>query len=592
MNRIDQQLKTETAAIVQRLYGISILPEEVIVNTTRKEFAGDYSIVVFPFTKLAKKSPEKIGEEIGQALQDSIPEVSAFNTIKGFLNIEIEANYWCGYLNKSISSPEYAQFDSTGKVVVVEYCGPNTNKPLHLGHIRNMVIGFSMAEILKAVGHEVHKVNIYNDRGIAICKSMVAWLNEGQNKTPESEKVKGDHLVGRYYVLYNTIYEQEVKKLVESGVSLEDAKNQAPILIQAREMLRKWEQNDPQTLDLWNKMNGWVYEGFNKTFKALGVDFEKDYFESAHYLSGKILVEEGLKNGAFFKKEDGSVWVDLTDKGLDEKVLLRSDGTSVYLTQDLGTAEARYHDYKMDTSIYVVANEQDYHFNALKLTLQKLHKPYADGIFHLSYGMVDLPSGKMKSREGTTVDADDLMQEMFDTARVHTEELGKIDGFDEQEANELYRILGLGALKYYLQRVNPKKKMLFDPQESIQFQGDTGPFIQYSYARIQSVLKKYGKEIKQVNPPSSLEPQEKELIIQLYQFPDIIKEAAAQFDPSQVAGYVFALAKVFNKFYAELPILQASEPELIQFRLLLSQATANVIQKAMSLLGISVPERM
>ena len=592
-NDLDQELRIFTSEAVKSLYGPEVSANEIVVNVTRKEFEGDLSVVVFPYTKFSKKSPEQTAAAIGEFIKEKWPVVSHFNVVKGFLNIVFTDQFWLEYLKGSREDAHFGKSASTNNKVVLEYCGPNTNKPLHLGHIRNMVIGYSMANIKAAAGDEVHKVNIYNDRGIAICKSMLAWEKFGNGETPESSGIKGDHLIGKYYVEFDRVYRDQIEKMKKKGLGDDEAKKEAPIIKEAQEMLRKWEAGDPETLQLWSTMNGWVYEGFEETFRILGVDFEKDYYESEMYLKGKSLVKEGLDKGIFYKKSDNSVWVDLTDAGLDEKVLLRSDGTSVYLTQDLGTAQARYEDYKMDESIYVVANEQDYHFKALKLTLQKLREPFADGIHHLSYGMVDLPTGKMKSREGTTVDADDLVKEMMDTAETHTKELGKIEGFTESEAKELYRKLGLGALKYFLLRVNPKKRILFEPEESIQFQGDTGPFIQYTYARIQSVLRKWKEAGRKGSGYSdALDPLEREIILFIQRYPLTIRESAEQYDPSQIANYVYNLAKAYNKFYAELSILNADDDDTASFRIQLSDMTARVIKSAMTLLGIEVPDRM
>ena len=593
MYDLDQELRKATSEAVKALYNADIEADTITVNVTRKEFEGDLSVVIFPLTKFSKKSPEQTAEAVGEALKQKMPSIERYNVVKGFLNILFKDEYWIDFLNKIKDEQNYGTHQSSGKKVVLEYCGPNTNKPLHLGHIRNMVLGYAMANIKKGAGDEVHKVNIYNDRGIAICKSMVAWEKTGNGETPESSGMKGDHLIGKYYVEFDKIYRKQVAELVEQGMPEEQAKKEAPIQKEAQEMLRQWEANDPQVMELWRTMNSWVYEGFDVTYKVLGVDFEKDYYESETYIDGKELVKNGLEQGIFYKKADGSVWVDLTDMGLDEKVLLRSDGTSVYLTQDLGTAQRRYEDFKMEESIYVVADEQEYHFKALKMTLQKLEKPFADGIHHLSYGMVNLPTGRMKSREGTSVDADDLVQEMMDTAKKHTEELGKIEGFSEAEAKELYRVLGLGALKFFLLKVNPKRPMLFDPEESIEFHGDTGPFVQYSYARIQSVLRKWeASGIKGDEYNGTLEPQERELILQLQRFPLTIKEAADNFDPSQIANYVYNLAKAFNKFYAELSIINKEDAARSAFRVKLASEVAEVIKSAMNMLGIEVPERM
>jgi arginyl-tRNA synthetase len=593
MQHLKEQLSIGTAEALHHSFGFVPSSDSISIQFTKKEFDGQLTIVVFPFTRQAKKSPETIAETIGQYLQSKIDVVEGYNVVKGFLNLSIADTYWIQLFNDIATNSQFGKHKPTGKKYVVEYCGPNTNKPLHLGHIRNMLIGYSISNILAAAGHEVHKVNIYNDRGIAICKSMLAWQKFGHGETPKSTGMKGDHFVGKYYVLFATKLNEEIDALMASGMSKEQAANEAALQKEAREMLLRWEQGDEQTLDLWNRMNQWVYAGFEETYQKLGVDFEKAYYESEHYESGKKMVEEGLKKGIFYKKADGSVWVDLTDEGMDEKILLRADGTSVYLTQDIGTAESRYNDYKMDKSVYVVANEQDYHFKALKAALKKLKKPYGEGIYHLSYGMVDLPTGKMKSREGTTVDADDLYDEMLDTAEKHTVELGKIDGFSAAEAKELYRKLGMGALKYFLLKVHPKKKMLFNPQESIEFQGDTGPFIQYTNARISSILRKWqANHSFEGSFPAHINEQELELIMHISRYPETIQFSAGEFDPSQIATYVYALAKLYNKFYVENPILSIEDESLQYFRIILSEMTARTIQSSMGLLGIEVPERM
>lgn len=593
MPTLFESLQEKTREAVHSLYQHEVNAADVQLQLTRKEFEGELTVVVFPFVKIARNKPEAVGEAIGQYLKEHFDPVADFNVIKGFLNLSIADDFWAQLLFDIADDPNFATAQATGQTVVLEYCGPNTNKPLHLGHIRNMVIGYAMAEILSAAGHEVHKVNIYNDRGIAICKSMLAWQLFGNGETPESSGIKGDHLIGKYYVHFAKEYAQEVEGLVAQGMDKDKAKQEAPLQKQAQEMLRQWENGDEQVMELWRTMNGWVYAGFEETYKKLGVDFEKAYYESETYTDGRDMVFDGLEKGLFNKHEDGSIWVDLTDQGMDEKILLRSDGTSVYLTQDLGTAQARYDDYQMDRSIYVVANEQEYHFKALQATLQKLDKPFADGIYHLSYGMVDLPTGKMKSREGTTVDADDLYDEMVQTAATTTKELGKSDGLNEEEAQALYSMIGMGALKYFLLRVNPKKRILFDPQESIDFQGDTGPFIQYTHARIRSVHRKWeaaGKPTGAFSGP--LSALERQLVLHLYRYPQVVQEAAADYDPSHIANYVFALAKTYNRFYADHPILQGDNDGQKYFRVQLSQLTAATIARSMKLLGIDVPEQM
>jgi len=580
-----------TVKAVKQLYQTDITPADVSLQETRKEFEGQVTIVTFPFTKFSRKSPEQTGSEIGEYLKNELAEVSAFNVIKGFLNISISSAYWITQLYQAVNADDFGVFKPNGKKVMVEYSSPNTNKPLHLGHVRNNLLGYSVAQILTAAGYEVIKANLVNDRGIHICKSMLAWQNWGNGETPESTGEKGDHLVGKYYVIFDKEYKKQIEELKAAGQTEEKAKKNAPLIKQAQEMLLQWEAGDDKVIDLWQTMNGWVYEGFAKTYEKLGVAFDKYYYESNTYLLGKDIVEEGLANGVFFKKDDGSVWIDLTEDGLDQKLILRGDGTSVYITQDMGTAQLKYDDFKMDESIYVVGNEQDYHFKVLFLILQKLGKSWAKGLFHLSYGMVDLPSGKMKSREGTVVDADDLIAEMESTAKKVTEELGKINDFSEEEKTELYHTIGMGALKYFLLKVDPKKRLLFDPNESVDFQGHTGPFIQYTHARIKSVLSR--ANITNVEAqPTELAPAERDLIVILTQFTEVIKQAAASFNPGAIANYVYEIAKAYNKFYHEHSILQAEDELDKQFRLQLSLASAKVISKGMALLGIAVPERM
>lgn len=575
------------------LYQTEISADKIVIQETRKEFEGQVTAVTFPFTKFSKKTPEQTGAEIGEYLRAAVPEVESFNVIKGFLNISITDEYWIEQLLSKVSEASFGQSAPNGKRVMVEYSSPNTNKPLHLGHIRNNLLGYSVAEILTADGYEVIKVNLVNDRGIHICKSMLAWELYGNGETPESSGLKGDHLVGKYYVWFDQEYKKQIAELISAGQTEEEAKKNAPIMRQAQEMLLKWEAGDKAVKDLWSKMNAWVYAGFSVTYKRLGVDFEKYYYESDTYLLGKNTIQEGLDKNVFFKKEDGSVWIDLTEDGLDQKLVLRADGTSVYITQDLGTAQLKYDDFKMDESIYVVGNEQDYHFKVLFLILQKLGKTWAKGLFHLSYGMVDLPSGKMKSREGTVVDADEIMDEMILTAQQRTEELGKVEGFSEAEKESLYNMIGLGALKFFLLKVEPKKRLLFDPNESIDFQGHTGPFIQYTHARIRSVLAKaaYDKKMTE-NYSATLTAIERELIVCLTKYPDIIEASAKEYSPAQVANYIFELAKLFNKFYHEESILKAEDMRVRNFRLDLSAAVSSVIKKGMALLGISVPDRM
>jgi arginyl-tRNA synthetase len=580
-----------TVKAVKALYQTDINPSDVSLQETRREFDGQVTIVTFPFTKFSKKSPEQTGAEIGGYLKNKLTEVSAFNVIKGFLNISISSTYWIEQLNNVISADDFAVFKPNGKKVMVEYSSPNTNKPLHLGHVRNNLLGYSVTQILNAAGYEVVKANLVNDRGIHICKSMLAWQKFGNGETPESTGEKGDHLVGKYYVIFDKEYKKQIDELKIAGQTEQDAKKNAPLIKEAQEMLLKWEAGDDKVIDLWQTMNGWVYEGFAQTYEKMGVAFDQYYYESNTYLLGKDIVEEGLSKGVFFKKDDGSVWIDLTDEGLDQKLVLRADGTSVYITQDMGTAQLKYDDYQMDESIYVVGNEQDYHFKVLFLILQKLGKSWAKGLYHLSYGMVDLPSGKMKSREGTVVDADDLIAEMEATAKEQTIALGKTNDFSEEEKEQLYHTIGMGALKYFLLKVDPKKRLLFDPNESVDFQGHTGPFIQYTHARIKSVLSK-GNISGVDTDPADLAPEERDLIVLLTQFPDIIKQAAAAYHPGLIANYAYEIAKGYNKFYHEHSILQAEDELVKQFRLQLSAASAKVISRAMALLGILVPERM
>ena len=571
--------------------------EQLSLAPTKKEFEGSYTFVVFPFLKQSQLSPEATATQLGNYLKTEVAAVKDFNVVKGFLNLVVAQEEWITLFKQVYSSPSFGQLPGNGQKVMVEYSSPNTNKPLHLGHLRNNFLGYSVAELLKASGYEVVKANLVNDRGIHICKSMVAYQHFGNGETPASSGLKGDHLAGKYYVLFDSHYKAQQKGLMEGGQSEEDAKKNAPLLLEAQEMLRKWEDQDPEVIELWSKMNGWVYAGFDGTYKRMGVDFDVTYYESNTYLLGKDIVEEGLSKGVFFKKENGSVWVDLTDEGLDEKLVLRGDGTSVYITQDMGTADLKYLDHKINKSVYVVGNEQDYHFDVLFKIMRKLGRSYGPGLYHLSYGMVDLPTGKMKSREGTVVDADELMEEMVATAAHHTKELGKIEGFTEAQAIELYEMLGMGALKYFLLKVDPKKRMLFNPQESIEFQGNTGPFIQYSHARIAAILRKaeqIGVDLSAdsfVNL-SELAETESALIQLLNDFERRIKMAAEEYSPAILAQYLFDLAKEYNRFYAELPIFHEKDSQLQSFRVALSLQTAKTIKRGMSLIGIQVPERM
>ena len=588
-NTIAEHIQQAVSVLYQSEIGI----DSIVIQETRKEFEGQVTAVTFPFTKLSKKTPEQTGAEIGEYLKEHIQEVTGFNVIKGFLNLSISDSYWIDQLLNNILNEGFGRFPANGKRVMVEYSSPNTNKPLHLGHVRNNLLGYSVAEILSANGYEVIKVNLVNDRGIHICKSMLAWQLFGNGETPESSGLKGDHLVGKYYVIFDREYKKQFADLMAEGQTEENAKKNAPVIRQAQEMLLDWEAGDPEVIALWSMMNSWVYAGFEQTYNQLGVDFAKYYYESDTYLLGKDTIDEGLEKGVFFKKEDGSVWIDLTDDGLDQKLVLRADGTSVYITQDLGTAQLKYDDFKMDQSIYVVGNEQDYHFKVLFLILQKLGKSWAKGLYHLSYGMVDLPSGKMKSREGTVVDADELMDDMILTAQERTEELGKVDGFSEAEKADLYNMIGLGALKFFLLKVEPKKRLLFDPNESIDFQGHTGPFIQYTHARIRSVLAKADYKTRiSIEHLLELTILEKELIVNLSKYPDVISAAAKEYSPAHIANYIFELAKLFNKFYHEESILKAEDSNVKNFRLDLAAATAAIINKGMALLGIRVPARM
>jgi arginyl-tRNA synthetase len=566
----------------------------ISLQPTRKDFEGSYTFVVFPYVKALRKSPVELGNAIGNYLVANSGVVSAFNVVQGFLNLSIADSAFIGLFDTIFKNKSFGQLPDKNETVMVEYSSPNTNKPLHLGHLRNNFLGFSIAQILSANGYKVVKTNLVNDRGIHICKSMLAYQKFGNGETPESSGVKGDHLVGKYYVEFDKHYKVEIKALEEKGLSEDDAKKQAPLLLEAQEMLLKWENNDPVTIALWEKMNEWVFAGFNLTYEKMGVSFDKIYRESNTYLLGKKFVEEGLKSGVFFQKEDNSVWIDLTDEGLDQKLVLRKDGTSVYITQDIGTAELKYNDFKMSKSVYVVGNEQDYHFEVLFKIIKKLGSPYSEGLYHLSYGMVDLPSGKMKSREGTVVDADDLMQEMTDTARERTMELGKTEGFAEAEANELYNTLAMGALKYFLLKVDPKKRMLFNPEESIDFQGHTGTFIQFAHARICSILRKAHEKgiIGKTNDYHVLHEAEREVIYLLSQYPQIVADAGRELSPALISQYAYDLAKAYSRFYNEVNIFNEPDPNAQAFRVAFSGVVGETISKAMALLGISVPSRM
>ncbi len=569
--------------------------DEFEIQPTRKEFEGDYTLVVFPLLRQLKSNPQELATKIGASVCDHTAEVQDFNVVKGFLNLSLSDSYFKDLLQNIHQTKDFGRHQNNGKVVMVEYSSPNTNKPLHLGHIRNNLLGYAVAEILKASGAKVYKTQIINDRGIHICKSMVAWREFGNGETPESSGEKGDHLVGKYYVLFDKKYREQQSELQSQGYTAEEASKEAPIFKEAQKMLLQWEASDSQTVALWEKMNSWVYSGFSQTYKRLGVDFDQLYYESDTYLLGKEVVQEGLDKDIFYKKEDGSVWIDLTPDGLDEKIVLRSDGTAVYMTQDIGTAIQRVKDYQDITGmVYTVGNEQDYHFKVLFLILNKLGYDWSKDLYHLSYGMVDLPSGKMKSREGTVVDADDLMQDMHNTAKNISEELGKIEDFTDTQKDDLFDVIGLGALKYHILKVDPRKRILFDPQESVDFQGNTGPFIQYTYARIQSILRKntYDLQGVQIDSSISFEGIEKELIKNLNQFPETIALAANQYSPALVANYTYQLVKTFNSFYQQLSILGEEDERKKVFRLILAHNTAQVIENAMALLGIRVPQRM
>jgi len=591
MINIEEFISGVVARAAEELYGAS---DNLQIQKTRKEFEGDYTVVVFPLLRASRKSPEATATELGEKIVASTPEIKSFNVIKGFLNLSVDASFWSARFKEIVETENYGIAPSSGRTIMIEYSSPNTNKPLHLGHIRNNLLGYSVATILKANGHNVIKVNLVNDRGIHICKSMLAWQLYGNGETPESSGMKGDHLVGKYYVEFDKHFKAEIKALVAEGKSEDEAKKCAPVMLAAQEMLRKWEAKDPEVYALWEKMNGWVYDGFDVTYKAMGVDFDKVYYESQTYLLGKSLVEEGLKKGVFFRKEDNSVWIDLEADGLDQKLLLRGDGTSVYMTQDLGTALSRFEENKLDDMIYVVGNEQNYHFQVLKLVLKKLGYEWSDNIFHLSYGMVELPEGKMKSREGTVVDADDLIADMIGTAREMSDELGKLDGCSEEEAAKISEMVGLGALKYFILKVDPKKTMLFDPRESIDFNGNTGPFIQYTHARIRSIMRKADEAGINTDSYLSAEllPEEVELIKALSEYPATVRTAGQQFAPSVVAAYAYDLAKQFNGYYHDHSILKEENEAVRALRLKLASEVARTIRSAMSLLGIAVPERM
>ena len=591
--RLEQVLEQKVKEAVHSIYEVELPTVEF--QPTRKDFEGDITAVVFPMLRFVKGNPVEIGTKIGEYLQENVSEIEKFNVVKGFLNLVVSDQFYLEFFTSIFNQEQFGyQPTNSRDALMVEYSSPNTNKPLHLGHIRNNLLGYSVAEILKAAGHKVYKTQIINDRGIHICKSMLAWQKFGDQETPKTSGLKGDHLVGKYYVEFDKEYKKEIAQLVAEGMSQAEAEKEAPILKEAQEMLRKWESGDEGVVELWKKMNGWVYEGFDTTYKNLGVDFDTLYYESNTYLLGRDVVNEGLSKGVFFKKEDGSVWIDLTDEGLDEKIVLRSDGTAVYMTQDIGTAIQRVTDFSdINGMVYTVGNEQDYHFKVLFLILKKLGYSWAEKLYHLSYGMVDLPSGKMKSREGTVVDADDLILSMEETAAQISQELGKLDGYSEDDKQALYRTIGLGALKYYILKVDPKKRILFNPEESVDFQGNTGPFIQYTYARIQSILRKgNGTGSAAIDMNMDLHAKEKELLKLIQLFPEKIQEAADNYSPALIANYTYDLVKAFNSFYQQVSIL--GEPNTVKrdFRILLCSKVGEVIQDAFRLLGINVPERM
>lgn len=581
-----------TLQAIENLYRFELSKSDVSFQPTRKEFTGDITLVIFPLLRYSKKSPEQTGHDIGEYIKNHVEEVAFYTVIKGFLNFAMSDAYWLSCLEEICDNQAFGLASPKQKRVVVEFSSPNTNKPLHLGHVRNNVLGYSLSEILSAAGYDVIRACLVNDRGIHISKSMIAWEKFGDGETPESSGLKGDHLVGKYYVLFEKEYRKQIAELVASGLSDEDARKTAPLIMDAQVMLQRWEAKEPAVLDLWKMMNAWVYAGFEQTYHRLGIHFDKFYYESDTYLLGKDIIAVGLNKGVFYRRDDGSVWIDLREQGLDEKLVLRADGTSVYITQDLGTAELKFRDFHMDESVFVVGNEQDYHFKVLFLILDKLGEPWVKKQFHMSYGMVDLPSGKMKSREGTVVDADELMDEMLVTSRAKTEELGKAGEFSEAEKENLYRQLGMGALKFFLLRVDPRKRLLFDPLESIDFQGTTGPFVQYSYARIRSILRKTAMVRPWKGVDHRLNDDERNVIRQLFAFRETVQEAASEMRPDIVASYLYELARLYNRFYHEHQVLVADDERLQQFRLNLCLQTSLILRRGMSFLGIEVPEQM
>jgi len=592
--KLEEDIKTHIKNAFKSIFEVELDSAQLFLQPTRKEFEGTHTFVVFPFLKTSQKSPEATAVAIGDYLKSRSAMIKGYNVVKGFLNLEIDSSVWGACLGDMLSNENWGQLPSNGKKVMVEFSSPNTNKPLHLGHLRNNFLGDAMSRIIEAAGYQVKRTNLVNDRGIHICKSMLAYKRWGKGETPETAKLKGDHLAGKYYVLFDRYYKEEIAAMVVQGISEEEAKKQAPILVEAQEMLQKWEQKDTEVMTLWYNMNTWVYAGFEKTYQTMGIEFDAIYKESETYLLGKDIIEEGLKKKVFYQREDGSVWIDLKEEGLDEKLVMRSDGTSVYITQDIGTCDFKYEDFAMDQSVYVVGNEQDYHFNVLFAIMKKMGRPYGDGLYHLSYGMVDLPSGKMKSREGTVVDADELMDEMFKTAAKHTRELGKIEGLTEEESKSLFRMVGLGALKFFLLKVDPKKRMLFDPKESIEFQGHTGPFVQYTHARISAILRRASTDgiNEALSPIQEMHRREQILLAHLVRFEEVILQAARDYSPALLAQYVYDLAKDYNGFYQELSIFNEPDAHLVTFRIGLSRLTAKVIRHSMNLLGIEVPNRM
>jgi arginyl-tRNA synthetase len=595
---IESRLIETVIEAVHKIYDQAPDEKTIQIQKTRKDFDGDFTLVVFPLLRISKKPPEQTATELGDYLQENVKEIESYNVIKGFLNLSIDKSFWLSFLNSVGTNPNYGFVNesSDSNTVMIEYSSPNTNKPLHLGHIRNNLLGYSVAQILKSQGNKVVKVNLVNDRGIHICKSMLAWQKWGEGITPEKAGKKGDHLVGEFYVKFDQEYKKEISELIENGLSEDDAKKNAPLILEAQEMLRKWEAEDQEIRDLWKEMNSWVLAGFDITYKELGVDFDKVYFESDTYKLGKALVEEGLQKGIFIKKDDGSVWCDLTDEGLDQKLLLRADGTSVYMTQDLGTAHQRFNDYDANELIYVVGNEQNYHFQVLKLVLGKLGYSWSEYLHHLSYGMVELPEGKMKSREGTVVDADDLIEGMVTTAEEMSNELGKLDDYNEEDKKNIVETIGLGALKYFILKVDPKKTMTFDPKESIDFNGNTGPFIQYTYARIQALLRRADEKSitipEEIRTNSEISAKELQLIKFIHTYPEVLSEAAKNYSPAMVANYVYDLVKEYNQFYHDHPIFSESDQNKLAFRLYLSAQVSEIIKSGMNLLGINVPDRM